>query len=93
MLRSSPDASSWCTLGIPSNERSDVAKKSRGFRPHGFQVKKMEYGRREETQILLKSVQPVDFLCFVSFFHEKEMKSPSRLERIGVWGQAPKKEN
>ena len=22
----------------------------RGFRPHGFQVKKMEYGRREETQ-------------------------------------------
>ena len=28
--------------GTPSNERSD--------RPHGFQVKKMEYGRREETQ-------------------------------------------
>ena len=25
LLRSSPDASSWCTLGIPSNERSDVA--------------------------------------------------------------------
>ena len=40
----------------------------------------------------LKSVQPVNFLCFVSFFHEKEMKSPTRLERIGVWGQGPKKE-
>ena len=34
------------------NERSDVVTKTqlRPHRPHGFQVKKMEYGRREETQ-------------------------------------------
>ena len=31
------------------NERSDVVTKTQ-LRPHGFQVKKMEYGRREETQ-------------------------------------------
>ena len=40
---------------------------------------------------LAKFMQPVNFLCFVSFFHEKEMKSPSRLERIEVWGQSSQK--
>ena len=40
---------------------------------------------------LAKFMQPVDFLCFVSFFHEKEMKSPSRLERTGSGGEPPKK--
>ena len=27
-----------------------MLRNAKGFRPHGFQVKKMEYGRREETQ-------------------------------------------
>ena len=31
-------------------EAGPMSGEIRGFRPHGFQVKKMEYGRREETQ-------------------------------------------
>ena len=46
-------------------------------------VKKHKLFEEQSSEfLLLKSVQPVNFLCFVSFFHEKEMKSPSRLERI-----------
>ena len=74
---------------ITSNERSDVASR---FRPHLFWREMEEvvgalktksclseassFCLAETAEGIAKKVQPVPFLCFVSFGQAKEMKGP-----------------
>ncbi|MBO5015117.1 MAG: hypothetical protein J6C92_04815, partial [Bacteroidaceae bacterium] len=77
---------------VISNERSDVASR---FRPHLFWREMEEvvgalktksclseassFCLAETAEGIAKKVQPVPFLCFVSFGQAKEMKSPRGL--------------
>ena len=40
----------WCCLELTQQRAQRCCNSPSSFRPHGFQVKKMEYERREETQ-------------------------------------------